>query len=347
MAKKLSDSLSQFLSSSSNSFDDPFKENSDSKSSMKISEFMEHTDEIKKERKKEKKPKKTFEEELDELVGSISDTFAESNAVDDLEGYLSEYLLDDEDEEFRRNLVRFGRKYARNTSQSGEKSEIQKAYAEAETALSKLIQEVADDKEALQKDITQMRTSRSRNYKTFADLIEAKTSMHTTQLNAIKEVNAITKNKFELQMKADKSKKDNEEDSTVANRMIQGLFGMGRSNLISSYEEVSGALDDNYDSSDTLSDDGLNEEAYFDDVDMDKKETDGDKFLKYEGIFSHYVLEYDDNGPIQIVAEDIDGNVIPDYPVSNIKELEFNISESTGTATDNLSQRYKLRKIEN
>ena len=59
----------------------------------------------------------------------------------------------------------------------------------------------------------------------------------------------------------------------------------------------------------------------------------------------HYILEYDDDGPVQIVAEDMDGNVVPDYPIPDLGDLSFNISENTGTATDNLSQKYDLRKI--
>jgi hypothetical protein len=59
----------------------------------------------------------------------------------------------------------------------------------------------------------------------------------------------------------------------------------------------------------------------------------------------HYILEYDDDGPVQIVAEDADGNVVPDYPTPEMNDLTFTISENTGTATDNLSQQYQLRKI--
>lgn len=348
MGKKLSESLSQFISSSPNSFDDPYKESA-SKKAVNLSEFIEHTDEARKSRKKKNGGKKdTGDDDISEIIHEISEKYtAEDDIIDDFEGYIEDYLLGDEDEEFRKNLIRYGRKYARDTRQSEGNSEIQKAYADAEISLNRLIKEVADDKDALQKDITQMRTSRSRNYKAFADLIEAKTSMHSTQLNAIKEMNAITKNKFELQMKADKTKQEDANDNTMANKMIQGLFGVGRSNLIGSYEEVSGAIDENYDS---VEDDDA---TFAQEVALEEKrlregnrvETDGDKFLRYEGIFSHYVLEYNDDGPIRIFAEDIDGNEIPDYPISNMSELKFTISENTGTATDNLSQQYQLRKV--
>ena len=343
MSKKLSDSLSKFISTNHSSFDNPFNE-SEEFSKIDINSFIDQTEEIKKEKKgNTNKKKKGDLDDLFERTKSLSDNYDIEDMVDDFDGYIEEYLLDDEDEEFRRNLVRYGRKYARNTRQTGESSEIQKAYAEAETALDKLIKEVSDDKDALQRDITQMRTSRSRNYKSFADLIEAKTSLHSTQLNAIKEMNSITKTKFDLQMKSDKTKKDEDGDSSVANRMIQNLFSVGRDNLVGSYADISGSAE-----AGTYEEvDGFNEMDYVEThfSNNDEPETDGDKFLKYENIFSHYVLEYDDNGPIQIVAEDKDGNVIPDYPVENPKDLEFHISENTGTATDNLSQQYILRKI--
>ena len=344
MSKKLSDSLSQFISTSRTSFDNPFDESEESRSpKVNIDEFIEQTDEIKRERKANKPKKKKGDlDDLYERTKSMSDNYDIEDMVDDFDGYIEEYLLDDEDEEFRRNLVRYGRKYARDTRQTGESSEIQKAYAEAETALDKLIKEVSEDKDALQRDITQMRTSRSRNYKSFADLIEAKTSLHSTQLNAIKEMNSITKTKFDLQMKSDKTKKDEEGDSSVANRMIQNLFSVGRDNLIGSYAEISGSAEaGSYEDVD-----GFDEMEYIENhFSNDERGSDGDKFLKYENIFSHYVLEYDDDGPVQIVAEDKDGNVIPDYPVDDPKDLEFSISENTGTATDNLSQQYRLRKI--
>lgn len=77
-----------------------------------------------------------------------------------------------------------------------------------------------------------------------------------------------------------------------------------------------------------------------------KDKTDGDKFLKYEGIGAHYILLLDDNGHKEIITEDSDGNLLPDYPIpSNIDELDFVISESTGTATDNMANNYELRHV--
>ena len=349
MGRKLSDSLTQFISSAEDGFQNPFDDNeSTQENDFDVDEFLEEREEIrkqKKEKKKEKKKRRGTIEDLYERTKSLSDELGSEDMVDDFDGYLREYALDDEDEELRRSLIKQGRKYARDTKISGESSEIQKAYAQSEEILETLLKEVNEDKESIQKDINQMRVNRSRNYKTFSEMMEQRTTLHNTTLGIVKELNAMKKNQIELQMKVDKNKQEEDGDDTAANRAIQSLFGMGRDALIGSYSDVSGAdaagsySDDDYDP-----DDSDIQERYFSDEEY-QVETDGDKFIKYEGMGVHYILEYDDDGPVQIVAEDMDGNVVPAYPIPDLGDLSFNISENTGTATDNLSQKYDLRKI--
>lgn len=351
MGKKLSDSLSQFISSGDDGFRNPFDNNdSTPEDDFDVDDFLEERKEIrkqKKEKKKEKKKRRGTIEDLYERTKSLSDELGSDDMVEDFDGYIREYALDDEDEELRRSLIKQGRKYARDTKISGESSEIQKAYAQSEEILESLLKEVSEDKDAIQKDITQMRVNRSRNYKTFSEMMEQRTTLHNTTLGIVKELNAMKKNQIELQMKVDKNKQEEDGDDTSANRAIQSLFGVGRDALIGSYSDVSGAdeagtySNDGYGSDD---EDAYIQEKYFSDEEY-QIETDGDKFIKYEGMGVHYILEYDDNGPVQIVAEDIDGNVVPDYPIPDLDDLQFNISENTGTATDNLSQKYDLRKI--
>jgi hypothetical protein len=341
MAKKLSDSLSQFISSNSSTFDNPYDEDSSgNEEHVDMDAFVEEQKEIKKEKKKKKDDLDKFLEDSKKM----SERFGFDSDVDDFEEYLEEYFLDDEDEELKNSLIKYGRKYARDTKVTGESSEISKAYAEAEEVLGTLLKEVNEDKDSIQKDITQMRANRSRNYKVFSEMIEQRTTLHNTALGIVKELNAMTKSKFDIQMKANKQKQEEDGDNSAANRAIQSLFGLGRDSLIGSYSDVSGSLeagtldDYDYNEADTI------HEKYFSDEE-EEDETDGDKFLKYEGMGVHYVLEYDNDGPIQIVAEDMDGNVVPDYPIPNMEDLEFHISENTGTATDNLTQQYKLRRV--
>lgn len=341
MKQSLSESLSQFLASDG-SIDNPYQ---DSSERINTKDFIKKQKELKKEKSSKKK------DSFESLVEYAEETLSEDRFDDgeEFDVYIRDFMLEDEDDKFRKELIQRGRQYTRNTSISKEASELQKLYAGSEQKIEKLIKEVSEDNDLLQKDIMHLRAARSKNYRALAEMVEVRKSMHDTTLSAIKELNAMTKAKVELQLKVDKEKKDESGDQDmVANKVIQNVFGMGRDTLIGSYADVSGSSEagkeNSYDAQ--LDEDKLIHEKYFKDQE-DLPETDGDKFLKYEGMGVHYILEVDEDGqPIQIVAEDRDGNVIPDYPTPELTEdLQFNISENTGTATDNLSQKYELRKI--
>ena len=73
---------------------------------------------------------------------------------------------------------------------------------------------------------------------------------------------------------------------------------------------------------------------------------DGAKFLKYEGLGAHYVLEETEDGTRRVYAEDKDGNVIEDYPVpKDVDELRFEINQKNNTAIDQLQRKYEYRYI--
>lgn len=355
MGKTLSDSLSKFISSEQMVVPTD-EENTSEDRIQSFEEFMDRDKENREKRKSDKKKKSKKNESFDEMINhgnELIDSIMDDDLVDDFDSYLDGYMLDDEDTELRQNLLRYGRKYTRDTKTTAENSEISKAYSETEKLLSDLLKEIETDKELVQKDITNMRMMRTRNYKTLADLIESKSQFHNTALSVIKEMNSMKKSQFELQMKVDKSKKEDESDDSTANRAIQQLFGVGRGNLLGSGDSDSGyASISGSEEAGTYSDD--NSYGYDEDEMIQKKyfsnddytESDGDKFLKYEGMGVHYILLYDDDGHKEIIAEDRDGNIIPDYPLpSNPDNLDFEISESTGTATDNLSNQYELRKM--
>lgn len=343
MSQKLSDSLSKFISSNKETFDNPYSEEP-TPDRLDEKKFLKEQKILRKERKKSKKKDDPIESLMGDLE-KVSENFTYGD-VDDFDSYLEDYLLDEEDAEFRNSLIQYGRRYARDTASNGESTEIQKAYAENEKSLEKLLREVEADKEDLGRDLKQMRANRTRNYNTLSNMVEQKNSLHNTMLSIIRASNDMKKNQFELRMKIDKARKENGEgDDTSSMKAIQGLFGIGRDALIGSYEDISGAKnedDDNLPTSSYDEDEIISRKLF---PEEDAVETDGDKFLKYEGVGAHYVLEYDDNGPVQIVTEDMDGNVIPDYPTPDINDLEFTISESTNSAVDNLSQQYTLRKI--
>lgn len=337
--KSLSESLTQFLSSE-DSFENPYNESSDI-------ERRKAFENEQKQKKKEKKDKK--KDSFEEFVTEVQSIVEEDDDDEDFDAYLQEFMLEDEDDQFRNELIKRGRQYNRNTASSKEASELQKLYAGNERRIENLLKEMAEDSKKVQEDITHLRMSRSKNYKALAELVGERRGYHDTTLNAIKELNNMTKAKVELQLKVDKEHKDEAGDGDIiATRAIQNIFGMGRSNLIGSYADVSGSTEAGATTeySEAIDEDQIIHDKYFKDDD-DRPETDGDKFLKYEDLNVELILEIDDEGnPIQIVAEDQDGNVIPDYPTVEISDdLSFNVSESTGTATDNLSQKYKLRKV--
>lgn len=342
MGKSLSESLSKYLSETS-SFENPFQEEDSER--LNTDAFIKEQKERKREKKKSKRKKDKIEVLLDESEELERDLFYEDDKVSEFEGYLEDMIVEDDDSEFRRELVKRGRQYARNTAVSKESSEIQKVYAGNEQRIEKLLQEVETDNELLGKDIMQMRSFRSKNYKALAEMIGERRSLHDTTLSAIKELNSMNKAKIELQMKADKQKQEEGGDSElVASQAIQNLFGMGRSSFMNSYEDMSGSMEAGEEDDHMYDEDEIIHKKYFNNE--EEKEDDGDKFLKYEGMGVHYILEYDNDGPVQILAEDRDGNVIPDYPTPDLSDdMDFTISENTGTATDSLSQKYTLRKI--
>lgn len=354
MAKKLGSILHQFIAdSNSNSLsipDDGIQSSNEELDVVDYQSFIEEVDQWKQQKKEEnesstkKKKKDPFEKVIENGNRLISEMGIDQIA-DSFDGFVDNYFLDEEDGELKRNLVQYGRKYARDTQVSAEASEIAKTYSSSERRLEELLTELTNDSDSLQKDITNMRAVRARNFKALSEMLETKVSFHNTKLAVIKEINAMKKNQIELQMKVDKTRKEETGDASSVNRAIQGLFGLGRENLMSSYEDISGSVEAGKETS-TYNDeeyDQLIQQKYFN---SDQSETDGDKFLKYEGSGAHYILLIDDNGHKNIITEDADGNLLPDYPTpSNIDDLDFVISEATGTATDNMANNYEIRHV--
>jgi hypothetical protein len=297
-----------------------------------------------KEKRKEKK-KDRFTRTMEKSNKLIED-YCNDESIFEFDNYINNYFTEDEDVALRNNLINMGRKYNRDSS-SNESPEISKAFSSNEKSLFGLLDEISKDRIALQKDIDALRMSRIKNYKTLAELLVAKNQLLSTSLQVVKEQSSIKKIQFDLQHKASAKKAESENDSSSSSRAISNLFSIGRNNIISSvggYETISGASNDEVVSKTMYDDDDEHiQKKYFSDSSRD---SDGDKFLKYENLGVEYVLFVGDDGYKEIIAEDKDGNIISDYPMpSNFKELNFEISESTGTATDDFHRRYKVRNI--
>ena len=269
--------------------------------------------------------------------------------ADQFDSFLDDDRLGvEEDEEMRNRLVSMGRKYARDSAASKESSEITKSFADSETKLRELFEEVTRDKANIERDIERMRVP-GRGGKVMSDMIAAKNSYHNTQLAIVRELNSIKKATFELRAK-EQARKDAENagSNDINTNTIQSIFSSSRTGMVSGiggYAGVSGAEDDSnespLDSLDEENDDEI-QRRYF--SNQPSEETDGDKWLKYEDRGVEYVLIVDsDNVPQTIFAEDRDGNQIYDYPIPDINNLTFDIDPIGKTASDNIHRNYKLR----
>lgn len=353
------------------------EEDDSSLESISIDSYLRFDEEIasdkkpKKNKKKEKQRSQIFDEFDDEDENSFvkndpayskfkgSKIYSKivkkmsSDMISDFEDFLEDdnMFSTEESEELRNGLISMGRKYARDTGVTAEQSEIAKTFSGSEKKLKDLYDELSRDKMNIQKDIDQLRgMTRGKNYKALSDLNSAKTSFHSTQLQAIKEMNAIKKTEFEMKMKerAAKMATSTGGGNDISTNTIRSLFGAGRNDIINAtggYSKVSGAsgstiIDDNY----SMSDEEI-EEKYFSNEETEI--TDGDKFLEYEGQGVEYTLLVDeDDSPIEVVAKDRDGNVIPDYPMpSNVEQLQFHINMTTQSAEDELHRKYNVERI--
>ena len=259
---------------------------------------------------------------------------------------------DEESEELARGLISMGRQYARSTTMEGD-SELAKSYSVNEERMKTIYDEITKDLNDLGKDINQMRSmSRGRNFKVLADMNATKVSLHQARIAAVKEMNHMKKDQFDIKQK-EKAAKNAEGfgANDISSATFKNLFGAGRDNLLQSiggYGAVSGAQGGggSFFSSDDLSDtmDMSDEEieARFFSADDDVEE-EGDKYLKYEHLDPHLEVVVDGSGePIEVRAADRDGNVLPDYPIPDFDELRFEMNATTGEATDELHRIYKI-----
>lgn len=279
-------------------------------------------------------------------------------SADDFDAFLDDENMfsAEEDAEMRNNLISLGRKYARDSAASKESSEISKTFADSEKRLKALYEELDRDKSSLQKDIERMRVP-GRGGKSLADMVSVKNSMQTTQLSIVKEINNLRKNIYDMRQKeAARKEAENAGGNDINANTLQSIFSSSRSGLVNSmggYAGISGARSssDEDDYSVMVSDEMDDEEIqrrYFSDSSDNGVESDGSKFLKYEDRGVEYVLLVDEENKVQgVIAEDKDGNMIPDYPLPNdIDSLSFEIDNVSKMATDNLHRNYHVRKVD-
>lgn len=341
LSKKLS-----FLVNEKTSLDVTFDDNNPEDSSIEDTKIEQP--------KKRKKKDMSF---INSLKGPIIDEDSSLSAAtkvldqfesEDLAAEFDMFLndeFDDEDIELKNSLISLGRKYARETTVSAETSEIVQAFSGSEKYLRNLYDEIEADKSKIQKDLDQMRMGRSRNYKTIAELNEQKNSYINSQISIVKELNSIKKSQFDLKYKDQKAKAGTEDGSNdISSSMIKNLFSIGKGGMIDAlggYETISGATDDGgYDI-------GFDDDKIHDKYFSSDEETEGDLYLKYENMNIELVMLIDeDDNILNIIAEDDEGNVIPDYPVPEISEgMGCTFNKTVMTAEDGYHRKYKLRIV--
>lgn len=297
------------------------------------------SDSPKSKRKKELVPETVSDEDffksVNEILNSSSSSFDES--LDDLFAHISE------DDELSNSLIAQGRKYARDHGASSESGEIHNAFDPQIRMLEKFVQEVDADAKGAQRDIDSLRMARTRNTKSLADLISAKSSIRSSQLSAIKEISALRKNMIDLEMKAKAAKAADNAAESEAAFAVQKLLSSDYSDDPIDHTQISGAQHSNsaypeYEYSDEIVD-----AKYFND---DEEESEGDKYIKYEDRNVELHLQIDADGNESIVPIDKNGVVVSDYPLPpDVNELRFVVHDDLGIATDQLNREYILDRL--
>lgn len=340
------DSLSKNLSflSTGDQFGDPFS------NEIPVESVNTENELLKKPKGKKKKENQSFSDKISKKMEKLLafDDLTILGEAEEFDNSIDELFNSDEDDDLKNQLIGFGRKYARSTV-SEEEGEISKAFAPQINALNKLMDDLSNDRKLVQKDIDMIRSSRTgRNFKTLSELLETKTSMHTTTLQAIKEISNIKKAQFDLTLKSKKEKNDAVDDSTTANLAVQRLLGFGHDNLLSTVggrAASSGAIYTDVDGNITSVENEL--DSNYEPPLNENPNEDGDIFLKYEGRDPHYILICREDGSKDIITEDCDGNILYDYPTPrNITDLSFKINSELHTATDQYNRVYEVRTEE-
>lgn len=300
-----------------------------------------------------REPSYSGERDLDDIAEDTQRLIQSADLIqaDEFDQFLTEGFSAEEDAEMRNHLIGLGRKYARDSAQSKESSEISRTFADSEKRLKALYDEIESDKQAIEKDIARMRVP-GRGGKVLSDLIAVKKELLTTQVQIIDKTNAMRKTVFELRAK-EAAKKEAAEagNNDINSNMLQGIFSSARSSVVESmggYSGISGSRDEDDDLSyynDDVSDEEI-QQKYF--SANQGGSSDGDKFMEYEGRGVEYILLIDSEEHVQgVIAEDRDGILIPDYPMpSSIDQLSFTFDHIAKTASDNMHRNYKIRLVE-
>lgn len=317
----------QFLAQQSQGFDNPYDDNVSSKKPT----F-----------EKPKKHKKV--ENVSAFIADSEEYFERAVKERDFDAILDGMDYEDDDLELRDSLIAMGRKYARDYTSNADENEITKAFAPQEAQLKDLYATITKEEMKLENDIDNIRqTNYSKSFGRLADLVEVKTSLISSRLQVIKEMNSVKKAQFDIRNKMKETQTT--EGTGATESVIQSLFGLGHDAMLSGVGGRAGSsgaytVDNSVEEDDSFE----SSEAYGELMSGTDDDSDGAKFLKYEGENISLILTEYDDGHREITAEDDDGNQIDDYPIpANVDELRFEINNKTNVAVDQLQRKYKYR----
>lgn len=299
---------------------------------------------------KKKSKKKDKDDSLDSILYGINALDTVQDDFKNIDEIFDSIFDDDHQDKFLMNqLISQGRAYSRKNGMSADESDIQKAFAPQEQALHNLIGDLDSDMKGVQGDINAMRMARTRNTKTMADLVQSKASLQNIKLSAIKEINKIHSDMISFNMRAKAAKEntdaENSNEAYAVRKLLEDtsvLSSVGGLSNVSGARHISDTDDTLEDPISTISSDMDRAKAY---ASID--DTDENNYIRYEKDGVELYLQYSNSkGTKQVVAKNAQGDIIPDYPVPNISEVDFTIHDDLGTATDSLSRDYKLENLD-
>ena len=281
---------------------------------------------------KKKSKKKDRDDSLDSILYGINALDTVQDDFKNIDEIFDNIFDDDHQDKFLMNqLISQGRAYSRKNGMSADESDIQKAFAPQEQA------------------INAMRMARTRNTKTMADLVQSKASLQNIKLSAIKEINKIHSDMISFNMRAKAAKEntdaENSNEAYAVRKLLEDssvLSSVGGLSNVSGARHISDDSDTLEDPISTISSDMDRAKAY---ASID--DTDENNYIRYEKDGVELYLQYSNSkGTKQVVAKNAQGEIVPDYPVPNISEVDFTIHDDLGTATDSLSRDYKLENLD-
>ena len=286
-------------------------------------------DEIAKKGKSKKKKKKGKDIELQELFGDLDDS------ID---------LIGDDD------ILTFKKKKGKSDifdvkkAKKSKKKDIAAKFNSEITNLRKILKDADTTFEDIRKIFYEIRDSR-KSYvgKTLTDLLQALNTSISSRVTVNKEISNIVKTILDLQLKADKGKKENkdQDDEDYGANLFAKLFGDksgNRKNIKDIARDYYNAQDNDEADIDMINE--AIENRLSNEIDEYRSE-DGGKYIQYESYQPRDVIIYHSDGSWEVDAIDKDGNQMPDeyprIPKENLANetrgdrVRFNLEEHRAT----------------